>query len=275
MSLVIVARGCARVAFSAGMALALWGCAGMAGAPGGPSASSASSTPSGLHTPAQGDLVAGPAALAWVAGEQWSRHSFPHKKPTDFQAVQQDGRHAVRAVADASASMLRQKIRIEPADLAQLSFSWKVPQLIASADMALREGEDSPVRIVLAFEGDSSKLSLKNQMFSELAHSLTGEPLPYATLMYVWCNKRAAGTLITNPRSDRVRKIVVEQGITYLNQWLDYERDIKADFERAFGEAPGALIGVALMTDSDNTKTRTQAWYGPVTIGKLGKAPAP
>ena len=269
MSLVMVVRRCTKAAFLAAMVLALWGCAGMAGLP------NESGVPNASSAATQGASPSGASALAWVAGEQWSRHAFPHKKPTDFQAVQQDGRHAVQAVADASASMLRQKIRIEPADLAQLRFSWKVPQLIASADMALREGEDSPVRIVLAFEGDNSKLSLKNQMFSELAHSLTGEPLPYATLMYVWCNQRAAGTLITNPRSDRVRKIVVQQGITHLNQWLDYERDIKADFERAFGEAPGALIGVALMTDSDNTKTRTQAWYGPVTIGKLGKAPAP
>ena len=236
MSLLMVVRQFAKATLFSGVVVALWGCAGMAGSPNALNASS------GLSTPAPGDLPAGTSMLAWVAGEQWSRHAFPHKKQTDFQAVQQDGRHAVQAVADASASMLRQKIRIEPADLAQLRFSWKVPQLIASADMAVREGEDSPVRIVLAFEGDSSKLSLKNQMFSELAHSLTGEPLPYATLMYVWCNKRAAGTLITNPRSDRVRKIVVEQGITHLNQWLDYERDIKADFERAFGEAPGALI---------------------------------
>ena len=49
-----------------------------------------------------------------------------------------------------------------------------------------------------------------------------------------------------------------------LNQWLEYERDIRADYERAFGEPPGALVGIGIMTDSDNTRSRTQAWYGPV-----------
>jgi hypothetical protein len=47
---------------------------------------------------------------------------------------------------------------------------------------------------------------------------------------------------------------------------VDYERDIRADFERAFGELPGALVGIALMTDSDNTRSTTKAWYGPVNL---------
>ena len=52
-----------------------------------------------------------------------------------------------------------------------------------------------------------------------------------------------------SPRSDRIRKLVVESGSARLDQWLDYERDIRADFERVFGEPPGALVGVAIMTD--------------------------
>jgi hypothetical protein len=33
-----------------------------------------------------------------------------------------------------------------------------------------------------------------------------------------------------------------------------------------FGEAPGALLGVALMTDSDNTRSNTHAYYGPISV---------
>ena len=60
--------------------------------------------------------------------------------------------------------------------------------------------------------------------------------------------------------------MVVESGARKLNQWLDYERDIRADYERAFGEAPGALVGIGIMSDSDNTRSTTQAWYGPVRL---------
>jgi hypothetical protein len=145
-------------------------------------------------------------------------------------------------------------------------FSWKVPSLIEQADLATRDKDDAPVRIVLAFEGDRARFSARDAALSELAHALTGEPLPYATLMYVWCNQRAAGTVITSPRTDRIRKLVVESGAARLNAWLDYERDIRADYERAFGEAPGALVGIGLMTDSDNTRSHARAWYGPVRL---------
>jgi hypothetical protein len=35
-----------------------------------------------------------------------------------------------------------------------------------------------------------------------------------------------------------------------------------------FGEAPGALVGMAIMTDSDNTRSRAKAWYGPVKVAR-------
>jgi hypothetical protein len=78
----------------------------------------------------------------------------------------------------------------------------------------------------------------------------------------VWSNDCAPGTVIVNPRTDRIRKLVVESGTRNLNRWIDYERNIQADFEQAFGESPGALVGIGIMTDSDNTHTNTRAWYG-------------
>jgi hypothetical protein len=84
--------------------------------------------------------------------------------------------------------------------------------------------------------------------------------------MYVWSNKLPAGTVVKSGRTDRIRKLVVESGRKNLNIWLDYERDVAADFELAFGERPGALVGIGLMTDSDNTRTTAQAWYGSVKL---------
>jgi hypothetical protein len=196
----------------------------------------------------------------------WRHLQFPGKRATRFEYARTDGRDAVSVTAVSSASMLRSAVRVEPADLGGVNFSWKVPQLIPGADMALREADDSPVRVVLVFEGDRSRFSARDAMLSELIRTLTGEEMPYATLMYVWCNKRASGSLITSPRTDRIRKLVVESGPLKLNQWLDYRRNIAADFQRAFGEPPGALVGIGIMSDSDNTKTTAQAWYGPVRL---------
>lgn len=164
--------------------------------------------------------------------------------------------------------MLRQSIRIEPDKLGSIGFSWKVPQLIPGADLTRRETHDSPVRLVMAFEGDRSEFSVKNAMLSELSRTLTGEELPYAILMYVWCNACMPGDVFIHPRTDRIREIVLEAGPAHLGRWLDYQRDIRADYQKAFGAAPGALLGVGIMTGTDNTRQNAVAWYGPISLSE-------
>jgi len=195
---------------------------------------------------------------------RWKHQEFPGKRANRYRYAHVDGRPAMAASAASSISMLRKVVFVAPADLSRMRFSWKVPNLIDEADMTDRDRDDSPVRIVLAFEGDRSKFSPRDAMLSELAHALTGEPMPYATLMYVWDSRAAPGTVLTSKRTSRIRKLVMESGPQKLNQWLDYERDVRADFEKAFGEAPGALVSIGIMTDTDNTESSTTAWYGPV-----------
>lgn len=209
--------------------------------------------------------------------ESWQKVVLPGKRKTHFAADQREGAHAWRATADHSASLLRKVVRIEAPALEKIHFSWKTHALIDGADMAVRDTEDAVLRVILSFEGDRNQFSAKNRMLSELSLALTGEEMPYATLMYVWCNKRPVGTVITNPRTDRIRKLVVESGRSHLGKWLEYERDIRADFIQAFGEEPGALTGIALMTDTDNTQTQATAWYGPIhfkpSLNKTSLAP--
>lgn len=199
----------------------------------------------------------------------WEHYTLPGKQATRYAYARKDGRDAIEVLARSSASAKRKRVNVPADALGSLRFSWNVPALIAKADMARADSDDSTVRVVLVFEGDRSRFSARNAMLSELTRTLTGEELPYATLMYVWCNSRPVGDVIVNPRTDRIRKLVVESGSQGLGRWLDYERDIRADYERAFGEAPGALIGVALMTDTDNTRSTARAWYGALRLDPL------
>lgn len=197
---------------------------------------------------------------------QWDKIVLPGKLRTAYKLERQPQGYALQAQAESSASMLRQRLRIAPEQLGQLTFDWRVERLIPGADMVQRETEDSPVRLILVFDGDRQRFTPKNAMLSELTHSLTGEPMPYATLMYVWCNQCPPESVIVNPRTDRIRKLAVESGPGRVGTWLSYTRNIRADFEKAFGEAPGALMGVGLMTDTDNTRSTTRAWYGKVHL---------
>jgi hypothetical protein len=221
-----------------------------------------------LESPSKEPIQAANVGTTWRPEDQmkWDAVKIPGKVATQYSVVKVSNSTRLMANALSSASMLRKDLRIEPADLNRLSFSWQIHQLIEGADMAHRDHDDSPVRLVLAFDGDRSQFSPKNAMLSELSHALSGRPMPYATLMYVWSNHRPVESVILNPRTDRIRKLVLESGGERVNQWLSYERDVRADFEKAFGEPPGALIGIGLMTDSDNTRSHAQAWYGTIRL---------
>lgn len=196
----------------------------------------------------------------------WEQWVLPGKRSEPFEAANVLGQDALRVRANNSVSILRQRFYEGLLAVGALTFSWKIDALPIDADLRDPQAEDAPVRIVLAFGGDRSLLSARTHRLSELSRLLTGEELPYATLAYVWSAHEPLETIMHNPRTDRIRKLVVETGDLSLGKWLRYERDVQADFVRAFGEAPGPLLAVALMTDTDNTSSQLQAWYGSLRL---------
>jgi hypothetical protein len=199
-------------------------------------------------------------------GSGWHEVALPGKRATSYQAARKGGRPAVAARADASASLWRKRMDVPPERLGEVSFSWWVDALIAGADAAQADSGDAVARVMFGFDGDLKRLSFRNRLQFELAETLTGEAPPYATLAYVWETRAPVGSVIVNPRSDRLRKIVLDSGATQLGRWRDHRRHLARDYRRVFDEAPGRLRSVALMTDTDNTRAAAQAWYGPVQI---------
>lgn len=202
-----------------------------------------------------------PADLA-----EWHAVGLPGKSSTLYAPAFKDGRAAIAARSERSASMWRRKLSVDPEALGEVSFSWWVPALPPQASVADASREDAAARLMFGFAGDLAALPARTRMMFDLAEALTGERPPYATLMYVWDNLAPVGTVIVNPRSDRVRKIVIDSGVGSLGHWRDHRRDLRADYLRAFGEEPGRLVSMALMTDSDNTASQARAWYGAVSM---------
>lgn len=194
----------------------------------------------------------------------WTFH--PTKKPTRFRSVTVDGVRVIEAESEQSVSGLRHRVDIDPSEQSILEWRWRVDRVLETADIRDRHGDDSPVRIVLAFEGDVASLPVKEQMFFERVKLLGGQDMPYATMMYVWCNRSEAGLITPSAFTSRVQKIVVESGAQGVGQWRSYRRDIVADYERAFGRKPGRLLAVGVMSDTDNTRLSARGWYGDIRL---------
>jgi Protein of unknown function (DUF3047) len=192
--------------------------------------------------------------------------ALPGKRQTEYRAEHKEGRAAIVARADRSASMWRRHVARASDALGDVEFSWWAQALPTQADVSQAEHGDATARVMFAFSGDANRLSARNRMLFELAQTLTGEPPPFATLTYVWDATAPVGTVIVHPRSDRIRKIVVESGASGLRQWRSYRRNLAADYRLAFGEAPGPLQAMAVMTDGDNTQSQLDTWYGDITL---------
>jgi hypothetical protein len=199
----------------------------------------------------------------------WQPLPLPGKKSTLYNWTEKDGRPALEAASDRSASIWRKRMEPALAAVGEVSFSWWAQGLIPDASVSDIDREDAVARVIFGFGGDVDRLPLRTRMKFELAQALTGEAPPYATLMYVWDSKLPVGTVVINPRSDRIRKIVVDSGPAELRRWRDHRRNLAADFRLAFGEEPGPLTSMAVMTDSDNNRASARTWYGVVDLKPL------
>jgi hypothetical protein len=155
-----------------------------------------------------------------------------------------------------------------------LRWQWRVDHVNVQATLGEEDAADTVSRIIVGFEGDKSRLSLRDRMVFEQVELFTGHVLPFATLMYVWDGQLPVEHVHVHPRTGRVRYIVAETGTRNAGKWLNFERDVVADYTRVYGEPPtGRISSVGVLTDSDNLKQRAEAWYGDITFhGRSGSA---
>ena len=166
------------------------------------------------------------------------------KKMTEYALVDYGGTTVMKAIASASASGLRHAVSVDLKNMPWLQWRWKVPQIIEAANNTEAHVEDSPARVILTFEGEREQLPPEEQMNYDLALALTGNKLPYATLMYIWENRLPEGTIITHHMTSRVKMVVAGSGNRNLGVWHDERHNVLADYRRAFGEEPPRVASV-------------------------------
>jgi len=173
---------------------------------------------------------------------------------------------ALRGDAEQAASGIAHPVGRTIAPNEQLQWDWRIDLPPSDADPGDRSREDSAMRVALSFNGDRSQMPARELMLSDLSQVLTGHEIPYATLVYVWAPERELGEIVIDPRTTRVRSIVVGNQTTPMRTWLRTRRDVAADFAEVFGEPPGTLKGIALFVDADHTESRAIGWYGDLSL---------
>jgi len=190
---------------------------------------------------------------------------------TSYEVVKDGDVTVVKAISEASASGLIKPVVIDPKEYPIFRWRWKIDNVLQRSDVALKEGDDFPARLYVTFEYDPDKVGFSKMLKYKVGQALFGD-IPIAALNYVWDAKAPVGTIVENAYTDFAKMVIVESGTQKVGRWIDEERNIYEDYKKAFGEEPPMINGVAIMSDTDNTKERATAYYGDIVFQKSVKA---
>ena len=188
------------------------------------------------------------------------------RKETRYALVDDCGTTVVEARADGSSSGLIELVDIDPSKYPWLTWRWQVAHWTPGIDNTRRETEDAPARIEISFDGDSKKLSIGDRLWAAQVKALAGIDLPYATLEYVWGDGAPKEAIIENTWTSRIRMILVESGPERVEEWVTETRNVYEDYQRVFGEAPGRIAAIGIITDTDATSAKAEAYYGDIAL---------
>jgi hypothetical protein len=140
------------------------------------------------------------------------------------------------------------------------SWNWQVDQSVPPTDLGVKGGDDRNISLYFVFVPEALAPSLEGANIRALLGNSDVRIIQYA-----WGGNHAAGQVIPSPYGPP------GQGVTIaLRQAgtgaFDENVDLAADYARAFGGAPGALVGLAVSGDSDDTRSVIQASLGDLVL---------
>lgn len=178
--------------------------------------------------------------------EQASANGFPSKwrvsnetAKTIYRIESEKGDHFLRARADNQAVQIGLEHIFDPTSQPRLKWRWRVNQLPTGADERVSGKHDAAAQVYVIFDNQIRPRVVK----------------------YTWSSSLPPGTQFTSPLYDRNKGIVLRSGPAGLGRWHDEEVNFFEDYKKLFGEEPGKVQGIAILTSSDATKTIAVADY--------------
>ena len=209
-----------------------------------------------------------PPAEATGPPAGWEPLTFSRvPRHTRYTVVLEGERWVLRAESDAAASALYRPLDLDPKVYRVLSWRWKVEGVLATSDPRRKQGDDYAARVYVAFQYDPATASVWERSRFGAYRLLYGRYPPGLVLKYVWESRLPVGTVLDNAYNARAKIVVARSGAAAAGRWVTESRDVYEDFRRIVGREPPRIVGIALMTDTDDTGERALAHYDALTIG--------
>lgn len=192
------------------------------------------------HAMAQ-DIMVGHFSAADLSS--WEEKEFVGR--TQYSLAQLGENTVLQASSNASASAFYRSAKIDLSKTPYLHWSWQVENIYTDTDANTKAGDDYPARIYVVVEGFW--------------------PWNTLALNYVFANNNEpVASSWANPFTSNAHMIVVDSDPDHLHKMRSYRVDVRADFKRYFNEDVDSIDGIAIMSDSDNSKQSSKAYFGDI-----------
>jgi hypothetical protein len=175
------------------------------------------------------------------------------------EVIRNDGRLAVRLRSDRASFALHRDVVIDLTEFPYLTWSWKVTRLPVVGDVRDSARDDQAAQVYVVFPRWPSPRTASD------------------VLGYVWDSRAPVGTRLTHPRAANVRIIVVDSGRGNVDRWQRYQRNVAEDYAAVFGRPAPRVGKVAVMIDSNDTRSEAEALIGDLIFSRTsgGRAEIP
>jgi hypothetical protein len=138
---------------------------------------------------------------------------------------------------------LERAVDIDPAKLPYLSWDWMVTKLPQGGDFRRGSRDDQAAQVMVAFDD---------------RHIIT----------YLWDSTAPQGTMESASFIPFVHifGVVCRSGGTDVNKWLMENRDVAADYQKAFGKPAVHVKGLRLQINSQHTGSSAESYFGEVAF---------
>lgn len=163
-------------------------------------------------------------------------------------------------VSDGSVSIAWTRVGQGDWASSRASWDWTVDQSVPATNLAKKGGDDRNISLYFVFvpEGMAPKLRKAN------IRSLLGND-DVRIIQYAWGGNHKRGQVIPSPYGPRGQGVTIalrQAGTGAKSESVD----LAADYARAFGGAKGALVGLAVSGDSDDTNSVIRAAIGNLSL---------
>jgi len=161
---------------------------------------------------------------------------------TSYSVASNENGNYLKAVADNAASGLGKEVKIDLNKTPFINITWKIEKDLSGILENTKKGHDFAARVFVIKKTGATPLSNRaiNYVFSSNSDVGFNSPSPYT--------KKSIDNVLATTKEN-------------FNEWVTVKANVKKDFKKFHNLDVNELDGLAIMSDTDNSKMKSISYY--------------